>query len=906
MKHGKYTLALALFLSLGCQSQNQDEALNDLLQSSSAECPAVNTSETQLIGNSSGEVGNALTYSVISGGNCLNGNSVNWVTVGSHRSTTSRVGLVSQYKKAGTYVVAAQQKSSQEKQLSIRTTVVSQAAAINAPQAAFSFSEIPFEVILPSGVNSASVEMNFGDGNSQTLSGLTTQHMFFAEGNYTVTARITTASGEVHEASHKIDIITSTDGLECIQSVALAGPNEALLNVSTAMQVFIPDCMMSHVGAVAWDFGDNGTGSGQSVTHIYRAVGTYQVSATLFRQGETTPWIRLYHSVRVIEDTSGEEEEEEEPEVPGPLRCSVDGDQRTIYGDITSEQMACGTGGTKTVSSRDEILQRCEVQGAVLQWKEVSRKKEVTHESECSGQFCTLPNGETLAHGQSRVFYSSSTPAGNCSAVSENRICQNGTLSGSSSHSQTQCSNGCGEFGSHGTTRTGVISGEISVAAQCQFNETGFFDIFHKLEDQMCVDGQVVSSNERSGAIKTPAVCPTYSYVGTDRYTTCSENCGGEQNRIFVCQDNKGQVVDDNRCAGIAKPVETRLCDANPDAVRRQEVSTSTEEANSSATCPKNEIGVISKQRDVTKTTVYACIDHKVQVESETSVPGEWVVESYCRPYVARRCSQDSLSNSEAQGRYLWMQKCRSQLPVIDQFLTQFADVSIKVGGKDVKIGSSGRDLYPTFMNTATKPEKPWIAPKKESAKCEMPATAYVATVCVSSCATPEQQILAYEKSQKAKYSNFFDAYAANISHVASMSHAGSLTQTSKTKVEQWVTELVDGEHDILVFSMKSGRQIKVTPNHTLLAQNMMMKEAKEFVVGESLVQVGGKADAIVKIEPIKHQGKVYNVFVQSSAPHANILILNGYLNGSAYFQNDGAKELNRSLFRRNMTKGAF
>lgn len=906
MKHGKYTLALTLFLSLGCQSQFQEEGMSDLLTSASAECPQVNTSETQLVGQSSGEVGNTLTYSVVSQGHCLNGNSVNWKTVGASRSATNRVGLVSQYKKSGTYVVAAQQKTSTEQQLSIRTTVVSQAAAINAPQAGYSFTEIPFEVILPSGVVSASVELDFGDGIKETLAGLTAQHVYLSEGNFTVTAKITAADGTEHQASHRIEVLTLIDGMECIQSVALAGPNVALVNVPTAMQVFIPDCMTSRVGAVSWDFGDSESGSGQSVTHAYKAVGTYNVVATLFRSGSSEPWIRLYHSVNVIENDGGDDEEEE-PEVPtNPNQCSVEGDERTKYGDITSEQMSCGTGGSKTVSSRDQIVERCQKDGEILVWTEVSRTKETTHETACSGQSCVLPSGQTMTDGQSRVFYSSAAPAGSCSTVAETRICQNGVLSGSSAHIFEQCSNGCGEFGVHGTSKTGVISGEVSVAAQCKFNETGFFDIFHKIEDQMCADGQIISSNERNGALKTPAVCPTYSYVGTDNFTTCTANCGGEQNRIFVCQDNKGQVVDDIRCADMTKPVESRLCDANPEAVRRQEVSTHTEEANSSATCPKNQIGVISREREVTTTKVYACIDHKVQLESENAVPGEWVEESYCRPYVAKRCSHDSLSNAQAQGRYEWMQKCRSQLPIIDQFLTQFADLKIKVGGAYVSLNSSGRDLYPTFMNTATKPEKPWIAPTKASAKCEMPATAYVATICVSSCATPEQQILVYEKAQKTQYTSFIDAYVAQTSHVASMSNPNSLSQITKTKVDQWVTELLDGEHDILVFSMKSGRQIKVTPNHTLLAKDMTMKEAKEFAKGDSLVQLGGKADEIVDIQAIKHQGKVYNVFVNSNAVHANILVLNGYLHGSAYFQNAGATELNRTLFRRNLTKGAF
>lgn len=84
------------------------------------------------------------------------------------------------------------------------------------------------------------------------------------------------------------------------------------------------------------------------------------------------------------------------------------------------------------------------------------------------------------------------------------------------------------------------------------------------------------------------------------------------------------------------------------------------------------------------------------------------------------------------------------------------------------------------------------------------------------------------------------------------------------------------------------------------------MKVAEEFKVGESLVQSGGTLDAIVSINEIKYFGKVYNVFVQSNAPHKNVVLINGYLNGSAFFQNAGAKEMNRTIFRNNMTRGVF
>lgn len=506
-------------------------------------------------------------------------------------------------------------------------------------------------------------------------------------------------------------------------------------------------------------------------------------------------------------------------------------------------------------------------------------------------------------------MYSTEAPVGSCSEVSEVRTCRNGVLLGSASHTQLVCHEGCGSFGSHGTIKTEVVTGEVKVPVKCQFNEEGIFDLFNQVADQICQDGRIVSSNVRQGRLKEAGQCPVYSYSPTDKFTECSADCGGMQNRIFACVDDKGVVVDKARCGDNVAPVEERLCDANPEAVRRQEASTSLEEASSSAKCPSNQIGVIAKTREVATTKTYACIDHSIQLESEVSVPGPWVEEKYCRDYVARRCSHDSLSNTEAKGRYDWMVKCQNELPVIKEFLTSFNDVTIKISGQKVAVGSAGRELYPSFMDRAFTPEKVWLAPKKASAPCVMPATAYVATVCLSSCATPEQQILAEDiVSKKLKYVSFIEALTQKVGYVASLKSADSLKSraVAKVKVDQWVTELVDSEHQILVFRMKSGRELRVTKNHPVLSKDGMMKVADQFKVGEALVQVGGELDPIVSIDEIKHVGKVYNVFVQSDEVHKNILVTNGYLNGSAYFQNAGAKDMNRQLFRKNLTRGVF
>jgi hypothetical protein len=255
------------------------------------------------------------------------------------------------------------------------------------------------------------------------------------------------------------------------------------------------------------------------------------------------------------------------------------------------------------------------------------------------------------------------------------------------------------------------------------------------------------------------------------------------------------------------------------------------------------------------------------------------------------------------------MKKCRSAVPAIDEFLTQFAKYE-KVDGNNIGIYYKWKWLYPTFMDRAHSPPKMWKAPKTADASCSgVPAQAYVAAVCVSSCATPEQLILAQDRANgKLEYVKFVDAWNEKFAFVATLTSQSTMSSkfVTKTKVDQWVTELEDGDHEILVFKMVSGRELRLTPNHPVVTDQGTMKLAEDFRVGENLVRLGGERDRIVSIQSVQHFGKVYNVFVQSNELHKNIVVTNGYLNGTAYFQNDGAGLLNRRLLRGGLIRGVL
>lgn len=932
MTKNKLLLVLTgvIWMTTGCgQTSNQSSQAKVATLSACAgqQKPAVDPSNIGILGAANAKPGDPAQYTLSEDLSCNAGQDVAWRTVAGSQGKGSGSAYVASFKKPGEYVVAAKitdPNSSTPYEVSAKT-IVSADLAINGPQYGMAELEHSFQLAIPAGITLAAAQWNFGDGSNPTNGTSAQDHTYMTAGQYTVTVNVLATNGDNAVLTHNINVLPSTDGLECVRELSTSGPTQANINTPVTMSVFIPACVAFRVGSVRWTFGDNtATAANQTVTHTYATAGQYTVTVDLFnRENSTTPILTLTRQITVLSVVG-----EPEPEVPGPvdpMLCSTVGQTREANSDIFSEEVACGVRGTKTMSYRNRIIQTCQMTGEVRRWVETSRVKELLSEGECKNQACLLPpealtgvdnvalgilliEGKYyLGHGGVKTFYSSQTPAGACSEVAQTRTCNNGVLSGSTTNVYLMCNNGCPGVGPHGSTQVGVIVGETSVPKMCAFNEAGIMDIFTTLADKTCTSGEVSTSNTRTGTIKTPGVCPTYSWVGTENYSACSADCGGKQSRTFECRDNKGEVVPPVRC-GENRPFEERLCDGNPAAVRRSEVSTATEDASSSAMCPSNQIGTISKTRLVTTTKVYACINHAVGLESTTAVPGEWVEERYCKDLVAHRCSQDSLDNNAANGRYKWLLKCRASVPAIDQFLKGFEAYEKMTTFKMENLVLKGRIVYPTFM---TPNGKPWIAPKNENDSCSVPDGVYVATVCLASCSTPEQLILAQGENGgkgKLKYSSFLEAWNDNFKFVATLGSNSSMSskQVQKTLVDQWVTELVDGNHEIYEFNMKSGGNLRLTPNHPILTSEGTMKLAGDWKVGDSMVKLGGERDQVVSIRKFNHFGKVYNVFVKSNALHKNIVVTNGYLNGTAFFQNDGAGHLNRRLFRGALVKGVL
>jgi len=254
------------------------------------------------------------------------------------------------------------------------------------------------------------------------------------------------------------------------------------------------------------------------------------------------------------------------------------------------------------------------------------------------------------------------------------------------------------------------------------------------------------------------------------------------------------------------------------------------------------------------------------------------------------RTSADSLDQPQAKGRSEWARKCYPQYAGIFGSSTSGGIDMVDANGT-VFIG------YPTFGIVGPNNQITyWVAPTDPNASCEGSSAYSLLGFCLGGCYTAEQQVL------------FGDGYrpigdAATKSQTAVMSLRPEATFENLTyaprPLKQIVTDLQPGTQEILMFKTQSGGSLNVTTNHPLVDGEGRMRSADTLKLGESLVQEDGTLDPIQAIEKKTVFDRVYNVSVVGEDPMEQIVLAQGYLNGSIHYQNEGVKDLNRQLLRR-------
>jgi hypothetical protein len=218
------------------------------------------------------------------------------------------------------------------------------------------------------------------------------------------------------------------------------------------------------------------------------------------------------------------------------------------------------------------------------------------------------------------------------------------------------------------------------------------------------------------------------------------------------------------------------------------------------------------------------------------------------------------------------------------------------------------RPLYPTFEDTPVVGSGTQLFPHPTFADCNLytdrtgsvaarwAGSFFVGAYCESSCYAPDQR-LRFSSGDV----NIVDAMKARRDDLVTLSPEATLDDVTlqTAKVFSYTSEIRDSEHVIYKITTASGGSLSVTNEHPVVTGEGRLVKAEKLSPGDELLKADGSPDAITRVEKTTHFGKVYNIKPAATDHVANILIAQGFLVGSARFQNDDVDYMNRVLLFR-------
>jgi len=218
--------------------------------------------------------------------------------------------------------------------------------------------------------------------------------------------------------------------------------------------------------------------------------------------------------------------------------------------------------------------------------------------------------------------------------------------------------------------------------------------------------------------------------------------------------------------------------------------------------------------------------------------------------------------------------------------------------------------LYPTFNSTATG-SGIQLYPHPTLANCNLytdstgtnqwPSTSnfFLAYYCTAGCYTPDQS-LRFGTGEV----NILDAFQARRDDIVTLSPDATLgdPRTQVSRVHSYTAGIRDAEQPVYKLTTASGGSLSVTGEHPVLVsngRNGRLVKAEQLREGDDLLRADGTPDPITRVENTTFFGKVYNIAPTATEHVANLVIAQGFLVGSARFESDDLRYMNRALLFR-------
>jgi hypothetical protein len=255
-----------------------------------------------------------------------------------------------------------------------------------------------------------------------------------------------------------------------------------------------------------------------------------------------------------------------------------------------------------------------------------------------------------------------------------------------------------------------------------------------------------------------------------------------------------------------------------------------------------------------------------------------------------------NVSQATAQARYNWASTCRATPPVGRSGALYLSDASVT----DYNNSSATLRpwLFPTYLNfiTFTLWDIPATAYQSGNDCNALPDGANNVGLCVAGCFPADAHVTFGDGDVAIKQA--LDDGRVDLVTLAPDAALDDLDYVTN-KVEAYTRDKFEAWQTIYTFSMASGGSLRVTDEHPIIVANGKMRQAKTIESGESLIQVDGSPDEVVQVDVERYFGKVYHVKPQTLDYASNIIVAQGYLNGSSRYQNEFLEMVNKVILRR-------
>ncbi len=299
-----------------------------------------------------------------------------------------------------------------------------------------------------------------------------------------------------------------------------------------------------------------------------------------------------------------------------------------------------------------------------------------------------------------------------------------------------------------------------------------------------------------------------------------------------------------------------------------------------------------------------ACLAASASLSASTNGRGWKLPENDSSTAIAVnvRCPGGALGNQEiatdwldvpqAKQRIDWAISCGHIAPTSRKLFETYldADTLDRMPYPKDASGNFTKLSYPTFAHRNAAAGHPiW---KPDLSTCDMPDDVFFLGLCTTGCYEPDQVVL-FEGGYKTLPEVAQSSEKGRLFVVSEGSGFDNVEYTTKD-ISYFTADVRDSKQTIVTFQMASGGQLKVTQNHPLVTGTGFIKEASLVQVGDHLVLANGQLDPIVERSEHEYSGKVWNVAPKSNSEQNNIVVAQGYLNGSARYQDGSVKDLNR------------